>query len=137
MDAYIYMMLNGINFFATSPGDTGELERRMYVNSPSYGKTNLCLCCQRKKAKWELKIYCSEKCRKRYHEIKGWKYYKKGGTRIMNNWVRKIVKNWFHTITVGLETTMLLPTNRQNKFLHLQRQCYWDCVHCEREAENE
>ena len=49
-------------------------------------------------------------------------------------WVRKIVNNWFHTVTIGLHTAWLLLTPRQCKFLHLQRQCYWDCPHCYEEA---
>ena len=54
--------------------------------------------------------------------------------RIKEHWVRRCVKNWFHIITTGLDTVWLLPTNRQLKFLHLQRQCYWDCPHCYKEA---
>lgn len=50
------------------------------------------------------------------------------------HWVRKIVNNWYRTITAGQETTILLLTPRQDRFLHLQRQCYWDCGLCEEEA---
>lgn len=50
------------------------------------------------------------------------------------NWVRKVVDEWNHNITVGKETTMLLLNERQSKLLHLQRQCYFDCHLCEKEA---
>jgi hypothetical protein len=72
MDAYIYMMFNGVRFFGTSPGDTGELERRC-ANPCASAKRNLCVCCCKKRVNKELGIYCSEKCRIKHHEKKGWK----------------------------------------------------------------
>jgi hypothetical protein len=84
MDAYIYMMLNGSSFFATSPGDTGELERRRR-NSLTPAKDVLCLCCVVKIASNKFgEVYCSAKCEERYYKKKGWKYHprktkKKGG----------------------------------------------------------
>lgn len=49
-------------------------------------------------------------------------------------WARRIVNNWFRTVTVGLHTAWFLLTPRQSKFLHLQRQCYSDCGYCYEEA---
>lgn len=53
-----------------------------------------------------------------------------------NNWVRKAVENWnrVHTDAEGLNTHILLLSDRQEKFLHLKHVCYMGCGYCEKEA---
>lgn len=49
-------------------------------------------------------------------------------------WARKIVDETYNMITVNSSTTILMNSERQSRFLHLQKQCYWDCPYCEIEA---
>lgn len=53
---------------------------------------------------------------------------------IKDYWARRIVNKTYNMIIVNGSTTILIHSDRQSKFLHLQRQCYWDCYYCEKEA---
>jgi hypothetical protein len=52
-----------------------------------------------------------------------------------NNWVEKIVHNWNHVhYNSNGDITACLLSDRQTKFLHLKRCCYFNCPWCYKEA---
>lgn len=54
----------------------------------------------------------------------------------MKDWARKIVNSYPRAMkTKDGNWSILLLSDRQVRFLHLQRQCYFDCPLCEMEAE--
>lgn len=50
-------------------------------------------------------------------------------------WVRDIVDQTYNVfVTATGHTIIIMHSERQHKFLHLQRQCYWDCGYCYEEG---